>query len=143
MTLAFLGKLGFKRTSATAVVHGPSSRGGMGVPSLYSEQTASKIMIILRHLRAWSPQGQLLLIAYRWWQHFSGMELPLLEFPQQITRHLNNDWWNSIKIFLATHNGSLQLFDSVTSSQSPRENDICLMQAANSHPTPQTDCTHF
>ena len=78
-------------------------------------------------------QGALILITYQWWQLFSGMPEPLLENPQQQTRHLPNDWWLVLKVFLASTNGKLVVYNDVVPYPPSQDNDINLMQAANKH----------
>ena len=86
-----MAKLGVKQTAPLAAMYGPAKRGSFGVYNFNIEQASSKIQQIIRHSRAHSPQGLLILITYRWWQLFSGMPLALLQYPQQVTQHLPQD----------------------------------------------------
>jgi hypothetical protein len=78
-TRAVLMKTGFNRNTLHRVVFGPSRYGGLGFGDLFIKQGISQVELLIRHLRADSPQGQLLCIAIAWWQLVVGVSYPLLQ----------------------------------------------------------------
>jgi hypothetical protein len=80
-TRACLMKTGFNRNTAHIVVFGPAFHSGLGFRDLFTEQGVSQVLLLLRHLRADSPQGKLFRIAIDWWQLVMGVSYPLLEHP--------------------------------------------------------------
>jgi hypothetical protein len=86
-TRATLMKLGFNRNTTHRVVVGPSRYGGLGFRDLAVEQGIGQTELLIWHLRAGSPQGQLFRITIAWWQLVTGVSYPLLEFPASTLRH--------------------------------------------------------
>ena len=64
MNQAFLAKLGVKHIAPLAALYRPAKRGGFGVYNVATKQASSKLQLIVRHVRANSPQGILTLIIY-------------------------------------------------------------------------------
>jgi hypothetical protein len=64
---ATLMKLGFNRRMAHRVVYGPSRYGGLDFRDLAVEQGITQTELLIRHLRAGSPQGKLFRITIAWW----------------------------------------------------------------------------
>ena len=100
MHQALLSKLGSKCNIKLIVVYGSRSIGCIGCISLYVEQATGMLLLAIRHIRAGTDQGTVLLIAYKWWQSFSRMDLPLLDYPDQLCQHLSHDWFRSLMFFL-------------------------------------------
>jgi hypothetical protein len=65
-TRATLMKLGFNRNTAHRVVYGQSSYGGLGFRDMFVEQGIGQVEMLVRHLRAQSPQGKLIRITLAW-----------------------------------------------------------------------------
>jgi hypothetical protein len=99
-TRACLMKTGFNRNTAHRVVFGPSFHGGLGFRDLFIEQGVSQVLLLLRHLRADSPQGKLFRIAIDWWQLVMGVSYPLLEHPAPILLHQAPHWLSALRQFL-------------------------------------------
>ena len=53
--MVFLPKMGYNRTTARAVVYGPAEQGGIGIKSLYAEQSIAQITALMQHTRLYSP----------------------------------------------------------------------------------------
>jgi hypothetical protein len=65
---AVLNKIGFNRNTARTVVFGPGMHGALAMHDLPVEQGIAILIMLLRHLRAATPQGRLLLITLAcWW----------------------------------------------------------------------------
>jgi hypothetical protein len=62
-TRSTLMKLGFNRNTALTVAHGPARYGALGPRNLPVEQGIAGITILIRHLRARTHQGSLILIS--------------------------------------------------------------------------------
>jgi hypothetical protein len=91
-TRATLMKIGFNRNTAHRVVYGPSRYGGLGFRDLVVEQGIAQIEMLVRHLRANSPQGELMRIIIAWWQLVVGVSFPLLENTATTIPHLGTHW---------------------------------------------------
>jgi len=65
-TTSTLLKLGFNRHTAHAVVYGSVQFAGLGLRSLFIEQGIAQLLIFIRHLRACTDVGTLLLITIQW-----------------------------------------------------------------------------
>ena len=74
-----VAKLGFKRTTAHAVIFGSPHYGGLGLRNLITEQGIAQATLLLRHLRAQSDIGRLALISLQWLQLLAGISTPILE----------------------------------------------------------------
>ena len=134
---AFLAKTGFKRTTPRSVIHGPAYHGGKGVPKLYNSQSISKIILLIRHIRANNEHSDLMKIGILWWQLFSGMPKYLLEYPEQRCEHVKMDFFPCITRFLKENQGQIIIQDLPPLDEPYREEDIALMEAANRLFSPQ------
>jgi hypothetical protein len=93
-----------------AVVHGPSSLGGLDMCPLYEEQGASKIQHFLKHWRSQSEVSNLLRIMMSWTQKYSGVGSPILQYPNRVLPHLARlPFIASMREFLSKINGRLVL----------------------------------
>jgi hypothetical protein len=61
-TRATLAKLGFGRNISRDIAFGSPLYGGLGLFSLVTEQGIAQLQLLMRHLRAGTPQGTLFLI---------------------------------------------------------------------------------
>jgi len=124
----FLPKLGYNRNMPAAVVHGPSSLGGLDMCPLYEEQGASKIQHFLKHWRSQSEVSNLLRIMMSWVQKYSGVGTPILQRPNLALPHLERfPFITSMREFLSKINGHLDL-DEKFEVPLQRENDEHLME---------------
>jgi hypothetical protein len=64
----FLPKMGYNCTTTRAVVYGPEEHGGIGIKSLYAEQSIAQITAMIQHTRLYSPLGQTICINLGWVQ---------------------------------------------------------------------------
>ena len=125
---AILPKMGYNRHLARAVVYGPRTMGGLGVPNLIYEQGLQQILFIGRHLRSPnSPLRPLFQIGIEWYRMLAGYTSCPLATPQLSTAHIElAPWFNSLKTFLSTINHSLFIPD-LFCPQPLREHDRAIM----------------
>ena len=136
---ATLSKLGFRRTINRAIVFGSPLYGGLGLRDLYVEQGIAQLQLFIRHLRAESPQGELLQISISWWQLQAGVSWSLLQHPQPKLPFLPTTWLTSVRDFLATINGELTVTDATAEIPPPtRLADRYIMEAILDLPTTTT-----
>jgi hypothetical protein len=129
-TRSTLMKLGFNRNTAHAVAFGPSRYGGLGLRNLQVEQGIAGLTILIRHLRAQTQQGSLLLITLAWWQQIISTQAPLLEYPNSPVPHDTPHIFSAQRHFLAGINGSLHIASVQGTVLPPHwDNDVCLMEA--------------
>jgi hypothetical protein len=123
-------KPGFNRNTAHRVVFGPSFHGGLGFRRIFVEQGVSQVQLLLRHLRADSPQGQLFRITIDWWQLVMGISYPLLKHPDTTLPHQEAHWLSALRQFLHDLGASLYI-DGLAEKLPPplRECDTNLMDA--------------
>ena len=77
--MVFSPKIGYNRTTAQAVVYGPAEQGGIGIKSLYAEQSIAQITVLIQHRRLYSPLGRTIRINLDWVQTIAGIAKPVLE----------------------------------------------------------------
>jgi hypothetical protein len=141
-TRATLMKLGFTRNTAHRVVFGPSRYGGLGFRDLFIEQGISQLKLLIRHLRADSPQGRLLPIAIKWWHLVIDVSYPLLEITNTLIPHQSAHWLTALRQFLSKMEASLHIKGLHAKLPKPlRENDVCIMEVVLDMPS--TSCAHL
>ena len=94
-TSLFLQKCGFSSKMKRLVVFASRSSGGLGFRHLYTEQGIQHINKLIQVLRTPGQPKQILITAILWWQVYSGVNYPLLEFPQRRCPHLVGSWLSS------------------------------------------------
>jgi hypothetical protein len=76
-----LSKMGFNRTTSTAVRHGPAYYGGMEVFNLEMEQGVQHTNMLLSHIRKQDEVGHMLQISIEHLQLQAGVSWPVLSRP--------------------------------------------------------------
>jgi hypothetical protein len=85
-------------------------------------------MLLLRHLRADSPQGKLFRITIDWWQLVMGVSYSLLEHPAPIMPHQATHWLSALRPFLQQLQALIHILGIVETLPQPlREADVILM----------------
>jgi hypothetical protein len=79
ITVPFLNKLGYSRSTPRAVRCGPTRFGGVNMHQLKDIQGSGQILQLLKHLRIQSPFQKMWLIALHWAQLQSGFHTPFSE----------------------------------------------------------------
>jgi hypothetical protein len=104
--------------------------------SLPVKQGIAGITTLIRHLRARTHQGSLMMIALAWWQQTAGTNIPLLEDPTALVPYNQAHLLSAHRSFLASIGGSLYIDDMRRTQPPPlRTNDICIMDIVASLPT--------
>ena len=125
----FLPPLGFPPTFPRAVVHGPPSTLGLGIPHLFTVMGMRKVSFLLVQLRLDRPLRRLILIYLRWAQLFFGFP-DLLRYPVPTISYIENEsWLGTLMEFLRSSSLGLHISD-LPSWTAPRESDFFLMVVA-------------
>ena len=85
---AVLNKIGFLRTYAQAMVFGPRSHGAIKGIDLRSEQGIQIVDNLMRTLRTPGNEQSMVKVFLITFQHVSGCQLPLLQYPKRRAPHL-------------------------------------------------------
>ena len=134
--MVFLPKMGYNRTTARAVVYGPEKHGGIGIKSLYAEQSIAQITALIQHTRLHSPFGRTIRINMDWVQITAGIQCPVLEDTRPI-QHLEGEWFKSIREFLFKTNSKIEI-DNLWVPKLQRKQDRCIMDVLrNCNDTPK------
>ena len=88
---SFIPALGYNKGFPRAVMLGPTTYGGDGVPHLFTESKLLQLEILVMHLRANTTLGQLFRINLNWIQLTLGLSTPLFEYDGEIT--LLSNWY--------------------------------------------------
>jgi hypothetical protein len=67
-----LARLGFNHNISRDIVFGSTLYGGIGRVNLIVEQGIAQLQLLIRYLRARTPQGNLMLIGLSWWHLVAG-----------------------------------------------------------------------
>eukprot|EP00980_Cylindrotheca_fusiformis_P029904 scaffold24022_cov357-Cylindrotheca_fusiformis.AAC.1 len=130
-TSATLAKMGFRRTIHRSLAYGSPLYGGLGLREFYVEQGIAQLQLLIRHLRADSPQGRLLHICIDWAQLQAGVPWNIFSNPSKPLPHLPFTWLTSVRQFLAFAHCQLTITDSPRKPlPAPcRQRDQCIMDA--------------
>lgn len=123
---AFLAKCGYNRNTHRAIVFAPIRFGGCGFLSLYMLQGEGQILAFLKHWRTDNDASRLLRIAVSWTQLHLGTSFCFLKDTETPLPHMPGRWLKSLRVFLSTIRGSLDL-DKSYLPPIQRENDMYLM----------------
>jgi hypothetical protein len=104
---ATLTRLGFNRNISRNIVFGSPLFGGIGLRDLVLEQGIAQLQLLLRHVRAGTPQGSLFLIGLSWWHLVAGFTTSLWETTDAHIPYVERSWYTSLKYFLLLINGSV------------------------------------
>jgi hypothetical protein len=109
MHRVILPKCGYNQKTARKIIHGPSDLcGGQFLP-LYTMQGEGQIMQFLKFWRTKTDTGKLLRVAVAWLQLNTGVGFSLLDNVTTVIPHLATRWLPSLRTFLASINGTIQL----------------------------------
>lgn len=119
-------RMGYARTTATAIQRALSSWGGAGLWSLFGEQSVATIQLALRSLRSDTNPGKALRINLSWAQTYSGLSQALWENPHTLCPPVLEPWIMGIRKVLAKIDGRIVL-ESNLIWLIQRENDWHIM----------------
>ena len=124
---AMVSGCGFNRYTRREVLFGPSYLGGASFFHLYDEQGHGQLSYFLKSWR--SPHthaGQMLRIAVAWAQYSVGTGTSIFKDTSTKLPHFESKWLASVRGYLATVGGSLQL-DQDTVPKLQRQHDKFIM----------------
>jgi hypothetical protein len=134
-TRATLAKLGLNRNISREVVFGSPLYGGLGLSDLVTEQGIAQLQLLMRHLRAGTPQGTLFLIGLSWWHLATGFSTPLWENPATNMPYIERSWYTSLKDFLDQIHGRIHIpTTEFIHWHQLRENDANIMATLSALP---------
>ena len=81
--MAFLLIMGFNRHTACAVVYGPEESRGLGIKTLFVEQSVEQIKALTQRIQLESPLGKIMRINIDWVQLIAGTTRPIFEDTRQ------------------------------------------------------------
>jgi hypothetical protein len=126
---ATLVRISINRNTSRDIVFGSPLYGGLGFQHLFLEQGIAQLQLLIRHLRADTSQGSLMLIGLSWRHLAAGYSSPLWENPTSNISYVKHSWYNSIKDFLQYANGSVHIPPSQFLNWQPlREHDVAIME---------------
>jgi hypothetical protein len=102
-----LARLGFNRNISRDIVFGSTLYGGIGMLHLFVEQGIAQLQLLVRHLRAKTTQGNLMIIGLSWWNLVAGYSYPLWMNPSANISYVEHSWFTSLKDFLSYVDGSI------------------------------------
>jgi hypothetical protein len=104
-----LARLGINCNISRGIVFGSPLFGGLGLRHLFVEQGITQLELLLRHLRAKTTQGALLLIGLSWWHLSAGFSTSLWKNTDANISYVEHSWYTSLKDFLSFVNGSVYI----------------------------------
>jgi hypothetical protein len=107
--MATLARLGINRNISRDIVFGSALYGGLGLLNLFVEQGIAQLQLLLRHLRAGTSQGSLLLIGLSWWHLVAGFSSSLWENTSAKICYVEHSWYSSLRDFLVYAHGTIYI----------------------------------
>jgi hypothetical protein len=83
--------------------------GGLGLRDLFLELGIAQLKLFIRHIRARTSQGVLLIIRLSWWHLVAGSSTLLLQQPQHPVDYVDFTWYSALQAFLKRIDGSVQI----------------------------------
>jgi hypothetical protein len=115
---SLLRKMGAARHTPVPIRHGPIELGGLNLLDLPTELGIARIRYMFDAIYRKSETGDLLILTVKLSQIESGIELPILEYPNQTVRYATNTWVTSLRRHLAQHNLTITFDRQTTMSPS-------------------------
>ena len=125
-TRLLLAKAGFNRNTKQEVIFGPKSLGGLAWRTLYDIQGIGQVELFLKHWRCESFVSKLLEINFSWIMAQTGTSYSPLEITKQSLPHLEAKWFQSLRSFISTFDGTISLLTDPL-NQPQRVHDQCIM----------------
>ena len=106
-----LNRMHYSKRTARVLVYGPRQYGGLEFGSLETTQGAGKLILLLRHLRTPGQPNDLLSIVLDRFQYMAGVGFNIMMETSTKLPHLEGIWIPSVRDYLGTINGSVQIAD--------------------------------
>ena len=121
---------GYNRNTAATVLYAPQYVGGAGFFHLYNDQGCGQVKMFMKFWRSSkTTPGKLLRITLAWAQYCAGTSKPILEDTSTKLPHLEAAWLSSLRQYLHTVQGTLEL-DTSFLTPPQRQGDAFLMDVA-------------
>jgi hypothetical protein len=125
--LAVLPKLHVNRNTARSIVFVPTSHGGLGLPTVYSEQSFGQLAYFTGYINLEDKTGRLLLISLSYLQLLSGSKRPILnQMYSDYGAWIEHSWIMSLWEFLSRVQYKMHITTQWLPIK-PRKNDFSLM----------------
>ena len=121
-----VGRSGYCRTTAGAILFGPKQYGGAGFFHLYDDQGYGQIKLFMK---IWRSPNTLLRIVLSWAQYCVGTSTPVLQDVTAKWPHFESKWLNSLQTYLRDIGGQLRLHTHGV-NKLQRLNDSFIMDVA-------------
>jgi hypothetical protein len=109
-TCAMVSKMGYKRTTAKAILYGPWQYGGIDLHRLYDKQGINSLQQFLKHYRTrTTPIGNTTEIALAWAQYVAGTSTSIFADTTTPLPHLPAFLLGAIRQYLGTIDAQIEL----------------------------------
>ena len=127
---AMISRMGYCRTTPREIIFGSKYYGGVGLFHLYDDQGYGQLKTFIKFWRSPSTQaGKLLRILLSWCQYCVGTKAAVLQDVHSIWPHFESRWISSLRQYLSTTSGQLELNNSDTAMHR-RFHDAHIMDVA-------------
>ena len=123
---AILPKMGYNRTTPRSLIHDPTDRGGIGIPTLYHLQGITHIKEALTRLRKNDDVGKLLMISIKYLQLECGLKESVFTGYFVGSLYVEKTWCSSLWMFLSEIQSEIQI-PNYGKYEIQRENDKFIM----------------
>ena len=122
-----IARCGYNRHTHRSIIFGSTKYGGANFRHLYAIQGTGQTQVFLKYWRTpHSQAGRLLRISVAWLQRSVGVSFPIFEDVHTPLSHSESLWLMSMRDFLQTINGYLQIHPTYVPSK-PRAHDAFIM----------------
>ena len=125
----FLPAMGWRRTSARALVHGPLELGGYNIPHLYAVQGAVKIISLSNHIKAQTELGKIFIININWLKLIVGRSTQIIADKYKPS-YVTDNWLLNAQLYMQECHISIRSAQFWQPSMA-RRNDKFIMEAAS------------
>jgi hypothetical protein len=112
ITALTLNCLRYPKSLSRTVVFGSSLYGGLEFALLDTTQGAGKIQLLLQHFRTPGQPHDIARVVVDRFQYNAGVRFHILEDTKRELPHLEGKWITTVRAYLATLNGSLQIAEA-------------------------------
>jgi hypothetical protein len=126
----FINKMGYSRTMAKAIRHGPTQYGGVGLRTIECEQGRQHTDLLIHHLRAEDEVGDQLRISISLTQLEAGIRSPIFESQWKQHGHYTTETWITKTWEFLSSNGITVHIPEIWTALPQRKNDSFIMELA-------------
>ena len=127
---AFITKSSHNQDMASEVSFSPHFLGGAGFFHLYDEQGYGQVKLFMKTWQSHETlQGQLLWVSLVWAQYTAGTGVSILEDTTMKLPHFESDYLSSLRDYLASTRGSLELKDDFVIAKQWDQDEFLVTEA--------------